>query len=110
MNLFIIGGTSEVGKSIGTFLKPFSLNNINQFKLVQKGSMDIRKIILMFIKRKNWEIIGEGYKFMGNINLELSECGFFSVFEDLIKYEIRLSESDNLNDYNGSKKRGHILC
>lgn len=47
---------------------------------------------------------------MGEINIELSECGFFSVFEDLVKYEIRLSESDNLDDYDGGKKRGHILC
>lgn len=97
-------------KSIGTFLKPFSFENINELKLVQKGSMSARNVILMFIRRKNWEIIGKGYTFMGNVNLELSECGFFSVFEDLIKYEIRLSESDNLNDYDGGKKRGHILC
>ncbi len=47
---------------------------------------------------------------MGDINIELSEYGFLSAFEELVKYEIRLSESDSLDDYNGSKKRRHILC
>lgn len=93
-----------------TFLKSFSEHENIKFKLVQKGSINLRKIILIFIRRKNWETIRKGYEAMGEINIELSECGFFSVFEDLVKYEIRLSESDNLDDYNGSKKRGHILC
>lgn len=79
-------------------------------KLVQKGSISLRNVILIFIRRKNWETIGREYEAMGEINVELSECGFFSVFEELVKYEIRLSESDNLDDYDGSKKRGHILC
>ena len=80
------------------------------FKLIQKGSISLRSVILIFIRRKNWETIGREYEAMGEINVELSECGFFSVFEELVKYEIRLSESDNLDDYDGSKKRGHILC
>ncbi|WP_242861607.1 transcriptional regulator [Candidatus Arthromitus sp. SFB-turkey] len=79
-------------------------------KLIQKGSISLRSVILIFIRRKNWETIGREYEAMGEINVELSECGFFSVFEELVKYEIRLSESDNLDDYDGSKKRGHILC
>lgn len=79
-------------------------------KLIQKGSISLRNVILIFIRRKNWETIGREYEAMGEINVELSECGFFSVFEELVKYEIRLSESDNLDDYDGSKKRGHILC
>lgn len=79
-------------------------------KFIQKGSISLRSVILIFIRRKNWETIGREYEAMGEINVELSECGFFSVFEELVKYEIRLSESDNLDDYDGSKKRGHILC
>lgn len=97
-------------RSIGSFLKPFSESRIVSVKLIQKGSISFRNIILIFIRRKNWETIGKEYKAMGEINIELSECGFFSVFEELVKYEIRLSESDNLDDYDGSKKRGHILC
>lgn len=99
-----------MGKSIGTFLKPFSKPQVINVKLMQKGSISLRSVILIFIRRKNWETIGREYEAMGEINVELSECGFFSVFEELVKYEIRLSESDNLDDYDGSKKRGHILC
>lgn len=81
-----------------------------KIKLEQKCSINLRNVILIFIRNRNWETIGKGYEDMGHINLELSECGFFSVLEELVKYEIRLSESDSLDDYNGSKKRGHILC
>lgn len=81
-----------------------------KFKLEQKCSMNLRKVILIFIRKRNWETIGKGYEYMGSINIKLSECGFFSVFEELVKYEIRLSESDSLDDYDGSEKRGHILC
>lgn len=77
---------------------------------MQKGSINLRDIILIFIRRNKWKTIEKEYKDMGEINVELSEFGFFSVFEELVKYEIRLSESDSLNDYNGSEKRGHILC
>lgn len=99
-----------MNKSIGTFLKPFSKPQVMNSKFIQKGSISLRSVILIFIRRKNWETIGREYEAMGEINVELSECGFFSVFEELVKYEIRLSESDNLDDYDGSKKRGHILC
>lgn len=95
---------------MSSFLKPLSNPQAIKVKPLQKGSINIRDIILIFIRRRTWETIGKGYKDMGEINVELSECGFFSVFEELVKYEIRLSESDNLDDYNGSKKRGHILC
>lgn len=95
---------------MGSFLKPLSNPQAIKVKPLQKGSISIRDIILIFIRRRVWETLGKGYKDMGEINIELSECGFFSVFEELVKYEIRLSESDNLDDYNGSKKRGHILC
>ncbi len=99
-----------MNRSIGSFLKPFSKSEVVNVKLMRKGSTSCKDIILMFIKRKNWETIGKEYKAMGEINMELSEFGFFSVFEELVKYERRLSESDSLNDYDGSKKRGHILC
>ena len=95
-----------MGRSLNTFSKPQSV----KMRLVEKSSINLRNVVLIFIKRKNWETIGKRYKAMGEINVELSECGFFSVFEELVKYEIRLSESDNLDDYNSSEKRRHILC
>lgn len=99
-----------MNRSIIAFSKSFSKHKNVRIKLIQKSSISLRQIILIFIRRKKWETVRKGYEAMGEINIELSECGFFSVFEDLVKYEIRLSESDDLDDYNGSKKRGHILC
>ncbi|BAK80627.1 hypothetical protein [Candidatus Arthromitus sp. SFB-rat-Yit] len=92
------------------FKKPFSKPRLINTKLKQKCNINLRKSILIFIRNRNWETVRKGYEYMGDINIELSECGFLSAFEELVKYEIRLSESDSLDDYNGSEKRGHILC
>ena len=93
-----------------SYLKHFSNPKLLKVKFKQKCSINIRNVILIFIRRNNWKTIGKKYRAMGQINVELSEYGFSSVFEELVKYEIRLSESDNLDDYDGSKKRGYILC
>ena len=99
-----------MSKSVIRFSNMFSKPQNIKVRLVEKGSINLRNVVLIFIMRNNWETIGKRYKAMGEINVELSECGFFSVFEELVKYEIRLSESDNLDDYNSSEKRRHILC
>ena len=94
----------------GILKSSFSKPQILKLRLIQKGSINLRNIILIFIRRNKWETIGIEYKAMGKLNMEFSEFGFFSFFEELVKYEIRLSESDILNDYDGSEKRGRILC
>ena len=50
-----------------------------------------------------------GYVEMAAINLELSEIGITDDVEELIQYEVKLSECD-IPDDNSSEKRRHILC
>jgi len=95
---------------VSIYKRPFSKPRVRNVKLEQKCSINLKNSILIFIRNRNWRTIRKGYECMGDINIELSEYGFLSAFEELVKYEIRLSESDSLDDYNGSKKRRHILC
>lgn len=51
----------------------------------------------------------KGYEEMSRINLELCEMGICEDCDQLNNYEVRLSESDFLDD-SDSEKRRYILC
>jgi CopG family transcriptional regulator/antitoxin EndoAI len=73
----------------------------------------IRDIIILYIeereKTKKIEQMKSGYAEMAEINLEFSEIGITDDVEELIEYEVKLSECD-IPDDNSSEKRRHILC
>ena len=90
----------------------------NQFnkaleKDCKKRSEFIREAIILYIEEKKKlsliEEMQKGYMEMAQLNIEISEMGFMSDMEELNDYEMKLSESDLLND-DGSKKRRYILC
>lgn len=79
----------------------------------EKRSEFIRDIIILYIeereKTKKIEQMKNGYTEMAAINLEFSEIGITDDVEELIQYEVKLSECD-IPDDNSSEKRRHILC
>jgi CopG family transcriptional regulator / antitoxin EndoAI len=79
----------------------------------KKRSEFIRDIIILYIeereKTKKLEQMKNGYVEMAAINLEFSEIGITDDVEELIEYEVKLSECD-IPDDNSSEKRRHILC
>ena len=78
----------------------------------KKRSEFIRDIIILYIeereKSKKIEKMKNGYAEMAAINLEFSEIGITDDVEELIEYEVKLSECD-ISDDNSSEKRRHIL-
>ena len=79
----------------------------------KKRSEFIRDIIILYIeereKIKQVEKMRSGYAEMAAINLEFSEIGLTDDIEELIEYEVKLSECD-IPDDDSSEKRRHILC
>lgn len=85
----------------------------NYKKNSKKRSKFIKEAIILYSEGKKKsdyiEKMKKGYIEMAKINLEISEMGFETEFDNLKEYEEKLSESDLPND-NDSEKRRYILC
>lgn len=88
------------------------LNKTLETENEKKGDYIGESLVLYMEEKKNsiLEQMKKGYKEMGEINLELSECGFDNYEIELEKYEAQLSECDIPDDNDNSEKRRYILC
>lgn len=79
----------------------------------KKRSEFIKEAIIVYIEEKKRlnliEEMKKGYMEMAQLNLEISEMGFTNDVNELLEYEVKLSESDLPNDNSGEKRR-YILC
>lgn len=91
------------------------LNECSKFISGDNENMSefIKRALILYIEESKKHRIRDymkcGYCEMAQLNLELSECGIQFDVNELCNYEVRLSESDCIDD-DDSKKRRYVLC